>query len=82
MSGENMTKKCACWHVEARECYRSRYAPVDDFSRSQFFEQMDSEDLKCECVCHDEEDDYYEQGHCDWCKAPDSECACDGGTGT
>jgi hypothetical protein len=51
-------KKCACWYQESRECYRARYAPVDDLSRAEFFEQMDSEDLQCECVCHD--DDEYE----------------------
>lgn len=53
-----MTKekvKCACPREDARDCYRYRYAPMDDIQRADFFSIMDENDDKCECPCHDEQ---------------------------
>jgi hypothetical protein len=46
--------KCACPREDARDCYRYRYAPMDDIARADFFSIMDQDDDKCECVCHQE----------------------------
>lgn len=49
-------RRCACSHPDENECYRLRYpAPMDDLQRADYFGQIADLDLRCECVCHDEE---------------------------
>ena len=49
--------KCACPRDDARDCYRYRYAPMDDIQRADFFSIMDENDDQCECPCHWDDED-------------------------
>ena len=55
---EEKQVKCACPRDDARDCYRYRYAPMDDIARADFFSIMDEHDDKCECPCHWDNEDY------------------------
>jgi hypothetical protein len=52
--GEDPALPCACVSSDARTCIRLRY-PVSDFDDLEGLSNLD----RCECCCHDmDEDDY------------------------
>jgi hypothetical protein len=47
--------KCACKHMDSRECYIMRYPPpMDDLARAEYFGRLDDDGEYCPCGCHDD----------------------------
>jgi hypothetical protein len=53
---------CCCKSTDARRCYEIRYPPpLGDFERSRWFEDQDLYgNEQCECGCHEEQGDEFD----------------------